>query len=84
MYAIRSYYDPEDVVLLGSEGGAAEALALAEAEAAGVALARDLVNRPSNHATAEMLAGEALALRITSYNVCYTKLLRAAAARTPG
>lgn len=51
--------DPEDLVLLVGDASASDALVLAEAEAAGIALARDLVNRPSNHATADMLAGEA-------------------------
>lgn len=53
--------DPDEAVLLveGPETEAAEALRLGEAEAAGLGLARDLVNRPSNHATAGQLAEEA-------------------------
>ncbi len=60
--------DPEDAALLpgeaGGDGDPAAALRLAEAEAAGVALARDLVNRPGNHATAARIAEEARALAV--------------------
>ena len=72
---VRRYDDPADVELAGL---AAAALALGSAtlivRAAEAALA-PLGPRPASALAA--MDDDGLATRITSYNVCYTKLLRA-------
>ena len=91
MYAIRSYYGllPElqfaDIVAGGSG-------VRAQAVDAGGNLVDDfrivetesmvhVLNAPSPAATASIRIGQTVADRITSYNVCYTKLLRSLTAR---
>ena len=60
MYAIRSYY------------------AIYAAESGALPSGEDMVAMVNDYVRDEVLAREArrLKLRITSYNVCYTKLLR--------
>ena len=63
MYAIRSYYDPVAVALVADVGDPVDALVAHQLG--------DLLDQPRLVHLVRQLVD-----RITSYNVCYTKLLR--------
>ena len=79
MYAIRSYYDPAEAVRLQGEEEVGLVLGLvggAEQTASARRFPTDDRVMPGRHPL-----GAELVRRITSYNVCYTKLLRVPHAR---
>ena len=81
MYAIRSYYDLDDGTIVGhilmtettieDDGKSYKSLVLAP-----VSVLPEYQHRRIGSQLIVAAQNKALELRITSYNVCYTKLLR--------